>query len=112
MHLTDKSIQAKKVPGRYTDDETKGLHIWVKANGRKYWNLRYTSAGNRKGIGLGAYPDVSLKQARILATEQRNLINKGVDPIQVKNPKNATVQAPAREKFQNFALDYIKRINI
>ena len=82
----------------------------MKANGRKYWNLRYTSAGNRKGIGLGAYPDVSLKQARILATEQRNLINKGVDPIQFKNPKNATVQAPAREKFQNFALDYIKRM--
>lgn len=108
MRLTDKSIQAKKVPGRYTDDETKGLHLWVKANGRKYWNFRYTSAGSRKGIGLGVFPVVSLKQARIRAVEQRNLLNKGVDPIQVKNPKNATVQAPAREEFQDFALDYIE----
>lgn len=108
MRLTDKSIQAKKIPGRFTDDETKGLHLWVKANGRKYWNFRYTSAGSRKGIGLGVYPDVSLKQARIKATEKRNLINKGVDPLQEKNPKNVTVQAPAKEKFQDFALDYIE----
>jgi integrase len=107
MQMTDISIKALTTPGRYTDDQTKGLHLWVKDTGRKYWNLRYTSAGDRKGIGLGAYPEVSLKQARIKAIEQRNLINKGVDPMQVKNATKATALITTRLNFQDFALDYI-----
>jgi integrase len=107
MQMTDISIKALTKPGRYTDDQTKGLHLWVKKTGRKYWNLRYTCSGTRKGIGLGTYPDVSLKQARIRAVEQRNLINKGVDPIQVKKAPNAIAVQPTCEKFQDFALNYI-----
>jgi integrase len=108
MQMTDISIKALNTPGRYTDDQTKGLHLWVKDTGRKYWNLRYTCNGGRKGIGLGAYPDVSLKEARVRAIEQRNLINKGVDPMQVKNAPTATVIAPPRLNFQDFALAYIE----
>jgi integrase len=108
MQMTDISIKALTTPGRYTDDQTKGLHLWVKKTGRKYWNLRYTCSGSRKGIGLGAYPDVSLKQARIRAIEQRNLINKGVDPIQVKKAPKAIAVQPTCEKFQDFALNYIE----
>jgi integrase len=108
MQMTDISIKALKTPGRYTDEQTKGLHLWVKDNGRKYWNLRYTLAGSRKGLGLGAHPEVSLKQARIRATEQRNLINKSVDPMHVKNVPKAPALVPADTKFQGFALDYIE----
>lgn len=107
MQMTDISIKALTKPGRYTDDQTKGLHLWVKNTGRKYWNLRYTCSGSRKGIGLGAYPEVSLKQARIRAVEQRNLINKGIDPVQVKKAPNAIAVEPTCEKFQDFALNYI-----
>jgi len=108
MHMTDKSIQALKVPGRYTDDDTKGLHLWVKVNGRKYWNFRYTNAGSRKGIALGVYPVVSLKQARICAVQHRNLLNGGVDPIQVKKAVKVPALVAASEKFQDFALNYIE----
>lgn len=108
MQMTDMTIKALTKPGRYTDDQTMGLHLWVKDTGRKYWNLRYTCSGGRKGIGLGAYPEVSLKQARIRAIEQRNLINKGVDPMQVKNAPKAPALVPASQKFQDFALDYIE----
>jgi len=108
MQMTDISIKALNTPGRYTDDQTKGLHLWVKDSGRKYWNLRYTFAGSRKGLGLGAYPEVSLKQARIRAVEQRNLINKSVDPMQVRNAPKTPALVPAGQKFQDFALDYIE----
>jgi len=108
MHMTDKSIQALKVPGRYTDDETKGLHLWVKVNGRKYWNFRYTIAGSRKGIGLGVYDDVSLKKARIRAIEQRNMLNGGVDPVHVKKALKTPASMANSEKFQDFALQYIE----
>jgi integrase len=86
----------------------RSLHLWVKDTGRKYWNLRYTCSSGRKGIGLGAYPEVSLKQARMRAIEQRNIINKGVDPMQVKNALAAPILVPVRLNFQDFALDYIE----
>ena len=108
MQMTDISIKALTTPGRYTDDQTKGLHLWVKDSGRKYWNLRYTFAGSRKGLGLGAYPEVSLKQARIRAIEQRSLINKSVDPMQVRNTRKTPALVPAGQKFRDFALDYIE----
>lgn len=108
MQMTDISIKALNTPGRYTDDQTKGLHLWVKDSGRKYWNLRYTLAGSRKGLGLGAYPEVSLKQARIRAIEQRNHINKSIDPMQLKSAAKAPALVSSGEKFQDFALDYIE----
>ena len=46
MQMTDISIRALTTPGRYTDDQTKGLHLWVKDTGRKYWNLRRCTAGS------------------------------------------------------------------
>ncbi len=107
MQMTDASIKGLMTPGRYTDDQTKGLHLWVKKTGRKYWNLRYTSAGSRKGIGLGAYPEVSLKQARIRAVEHRSQINKGIDPLQVKRATNSPASKTQSENFQDFALNYI-----
>ncbi len=105
--MTDISIKALKTPGRYTDDQTKGLHLWVKDTGRKYWNFRYTTEEGRRGISLGAYPEISLRQARIRATEQRNLINKGIDPVKMKNSSKAPSMEPASEKFRDFALNYI-----
>ncbi|WP_408594929.1 tyrosine-type recombinase/integrase [Limnohabitans sp.] len=108
MQMTDISIKALGTPGRYTDDQTKGLHLWVKDTGRKYWNLRYTCSSGRKGIGLGAYPEVTLKQARMRAIELRNQINKGLDPMQIKNAPAAPTLLPASLSFRDFALDYIE----
>jgi integrase len=108
MQMTDISIKALKTPGRYTDDQTKGLHLWLKDTGRKYWNFRYTCAEGRKGMSLGAYPEVSLRQARIRAVEQRNLINKGVDPLKIRCASKVTARPSASEKFRDFALKYIE----
>ena len=94
MQMTDISIKALRKPGRYTDDQTKGLHLWVKENGRKYWIFRYTVLEGRRGLSLGAHPEISLRQARIRAVEQRNLINKGIDPITVKNSSRAPTLVP------------------
>ena len=54
----------------------------VSETGRKKWVLRYQSGRERKHKGLGSYPTVGLKEARSLASENRRLIAKGVDPIE------------------------------
>ena len=108
MQLTDIVIKKLNQAGRYTDDQTKGLHLWVKAPNKKYWNFRYTMQNQRAALSIGAYPNVGLRQARERAIEARNLINKGVDPSKAKKTsKKAHVLVPA-VMFDEFALDYIE----
>jgi hypothetical protein len=56
MHLTDFVVKNLKKPGRYTDDQTKNLHLWIKKVGKKYWIWRFTIDGKRFGMSLGSYP--------------------------------------------------------
>ena len=48
-----------------------GLTLVVKPTGRRSWVARLTVDGKRRDIGLGAYPGVSLDDARLKATELR-----------------------------------------
>ena len=107
MQLTDIVVKKLTQAGRHTDDQTKGLHLWVKVTGQKYWNFRYTNHGKRVGLSLGAYPVVGLRQAREQAIEARNLINKGADPLQEKKNAKKMQEPSAAPKFKEFALTYI-----
>ena len=83
MFLTDMIIHKLTKVGRHTDDKTKGLHLWVKPSMQKYWVFRYTFNGKRQGMGLGVYPEVSLREAREKAVEARSTVNKGSSPMSV-----------------------------
>lgn len=50
MPLNDRFVRAAP-PGRHTDD--KGLHLLVKASGRRVWVLRYQRDGRRRDMGQG-----------------------------------------------------------
>ena len=79
--FTDALVKSLKQPGRYTDAQTKGLNLQVKKGGGKYWAYRYSHAGKRADFSLGAYPDVSLKEARERAVRARaGLITDGKLP--------------------------------
>ena len=72
-------------PGRYGDGRGGfGLSLLVKpmANGRtsKTWSQRIRIAGRETNIGLGAFPIVTLAEARQLALANRRMIAKGRDP--------------------------------
>ena len=45
------------------------------------WFLRVTVHGRRREMGLGSYPDVSLKEVRDEAVNWRAVVRKGIDPI-------------------------------
>jgi integrase len=108
MTLTDLLIQKLSKAGRYTDDKTKGLHLWVKPSLQKYWVFRYTVYGKRQGMGLGVYPEVSLKMAREKAIVARLAVNQGISPIQAKKQASQFQKASKAPAFRDFALDYIE----
>ena len=108
MQLTDIVVKKQSQPGRHTDDQTKGLHLWVKVTGQKYWIFRYTHQGKRLALSFGAYPDVGLRQARERAIEARNLINKGTDPTHEKKAAQKVASPSPAPRFKEFALAYIE----
>ncbi len=46
------------------------------------WVFRFTMMGVTREMGLGPYPDVTLSQARKIASEKRQLLREGIDPIE------------------------------
>ena len=108
MQMTDISLKRLNKVGRHTDDQTKGLHLWVKPNLQRYWIFRYTINGKREGVSLGAYPEISLKMARQRALEARLKVNQGICPAQAKKTALAPVKETKTPKFSDFALEYIE----
>jgi len=82
MSLTQKVIPTITTAGSYQDKH--GLFLRVDKSGAKRWLLRYQLNGERHDAGLGAFPAVSLAEARRLSVDMRALIQKGVDPLAKK----------------------------
>ena len=109
MLLTDIVIKNLSRAGRYTDDQTKGLHLWVNGTGKKYWIFRYTNQGKRLSLSFGAHGGAGgLRLARTKAIEARNLINNGSDPLQGKKTAKKADEPSATPTFEPFALKHIE----
>lgn len=86
--LTD--AKARKVkPGdkAVADEAVRGLYLFPgKSVGKAKWIFRFVSpeTGKRRDMGLGGYPVVRLKDARQSALQARQLLNRGKDPLNVR----------------------------
>jgi len=76
--LSAASLKAAR-PGKYSDGG--GLWFHQRSGGGAQWFLRLTIHGRRREMGLGRYPDVTLKEARSEADKWRALARQGLDPI-------------------------------
>ena len=111
MPLTDIQVKnAKKQPKEYKLSDGGGLHILITPSGGKLWRLQYRIEGKQKNIAFGAYPYISLADARQLREDARKLIANGIDPNAVKKAQkhqeeiqsdsdNNTFEVVAREWF-------------
>jgi len=55
----------------YKKYDSRGLLLLVKPNGSKLWYFKYRFAGKEKKLPIGAFPEVSLSQARQLRDRAR-----------------------------------------
>ena len=94
-----------KKAGRYTDSYTKGLQLLIKPSGTKYWLLRFAFNGRRHELGIGSFPALKPKDARLIAQEARIEIAKGQNPLASKNALKAQRVALEGKKitFRDFA---------
>jgi integrase len=88
--LTEAQVRATKpLEKPYKLRDGKGLHLLVTPAGGRLWRLRYRHAGRESLVGLGAYPEVSLKMARDRRDDARKLLAAGTDPASVKRARRA-----------------------
>jgi integrase len=82
-----------KVEGMHHDG--RGLYLKAKPPGAVSWILRYMLNGKAHTMGLGSFPDVSLKRAREKALEARQLRAEGVDPVAARRAERVARRAAA-----------------
>lgn len=70
-----------------------GLQLRIDPAGSRHWILRVTVGKKRRDIGLGGFPTVTLAQARERAREARELIWRGVDPVEQRKAARAALIA-------------------
>lgn len=80
-----------------------GLGLNVSETGSASWVMRVTIAGQRRDIGLGGYPDVTLAAAREAARVMRDKIRQGLDPVAEAQAARRALAAE-RAKIMTFAV--------
>ena len=105
MPLTDTAIKKIKPgdkPVKLSD--ARGLYLMVNPVGSKLWRWKYRFLDKEKVMSLGAYPDVSLAQARDGMGAARKLLASGTDPMAKRASDKVAQQASAENSFQSVAL--------
>lgn len=110
IKLEYQTVKNLKSPGRYTDALVRGLHVWVKPNLTKYWIFRFTHQGKQQNISLGAFPTLSVADARLKAQQARDELSKGINPVTAKQALKPQNTASKTEKilFKDFAATCIQ----
>ncbi|HBV9944817.1 TPA: tyrosine-type recombinase/integrase [Klebsiella aerogenes] len=93
-------LRTKALEKDLTLHDGDGLFLIVKTSGKKLWCFRYQrpATKQRTMMGLGAFPALSLADARGLRADYLALLANGIDP---------QVQAEVAEEQQQIALDSI-----
>lgn len=93
-------LRAKALEKDLTLHDGDGLFLIVKTSGKKLWRFRYQRPApkQRTMMGLGAFPALSLADARGLRADYLALLANGIDP---------QIQAEVAEEQQQIALDSI-----
>jgi integrase len=106
--LTDLKIKSAKPAERaYKLSDGGGLFLLVKPSGGKLWRWKYRLDGKENLFAIGAFPKVSLAQARKARHTARSLIRQGIHPSHerqsVKRRNVEEAEARKREQDGTFA---------
>lgn len=110
MALTD--LQLRQVSPREREHKIfdgGGLYVLVRPNGAKLWRMKYRLHGREKKLSLGRYPEVSLKEARLMRDEARVEIGRGGDPARRKREEKIAAVIAAGDTFEAVAYEYIAK---
>lgn len=107
MPLTDTGIRNAKPqakPVKLSDGG--GLQLHIAPNGGKFWRLAYRFHGKQKQLAIGAYPLISLSEARQRRDDAKRLLNDGIDPSEAKKADRRQQRLDSASKFGLIAKEW------
>ena len=105
MSLNDSKIRKFKPSSRPVKlSDSHGLYLLVNPGGSRIWYLKYRFNGKESRVSLGAYPLVSLAEARQQRDGIRKLLAQNINPAQQRMAEKARLAA-LNGAFADAALD-------
>ena len=101
LPLTDaqvKNVKSKEKPYKISDGL--GLHLLVTPTGGKLWRYQYRFGGKQKLLSFGAYPAISLGDARKRRNDAKQALVNGNDPSEVKKALKAAKIGETESTFE------------
>lgn len=109
MPLTDTRIRATRPnskPFKLTDGG--GLYLEVRPAGKRLWRYRYRIGGRENLFAIGAYPEVTLAQAREARDAARKLVRDGVHPSHQRRSEKIRSAYENANTFEAVAREWLK----
>lgn len=107
MFLTDAKIRTLKPSDKpFKVSDSHGLYLLVKPGGSRHWYLKYRISGKESRIALGAYPAISLSDARQQREGIRKMLALNINPVQQRAAVRGS-RTPEKV-FKNLALAWHK----
>jgi len=104
MPLTDAKIKSLKPRDKpYKVADFAGLYVEVRPTGSKIWRQKYRFGGREKRLTFGAYPALTLADARVARDAAKASLAKGIDPGVEKRVQAEAETAALKHTFSHFA---------
>ncbi|WP_260926719.1 tyrosine-type recombinase/integrase [Novosphingobium sp. 9] len=86
-----------------------GLYLLVRPNGTKLWRLNYRYLEKHRTLAFGAWPEVSLADARERRDEARHLLAAGTDPSHQQKVNSARARIEENDTFRLVAEEWVAK---
>ena len=107
MSLTDTKIRSLKPSDKpFKVSDSHGLYLLVKPGGSRHWYLKYRIKGKESRIALGAYPVISLSDARSQREGIRKMLVLNINPAEQRAAERSS-RIP-KKVFKHVALAWHK----
>jgi integrase len=107
--LSDARIRSAKPrpPDAYKLTDSHGLYLEIRPTGSKLWRYRYRIAKKENVFAIGAYPEVSLADARLERDRARALVKANVHPSGQRRLDRILEANDHATTFQAVALEWL-----
>ncbi|HIF9194054.1 TPA: integrase domain-containing protein [Photobacterium damselae] len=111
VRLTQKQIEHAKLKEKdYVLSDGDGLQLRIRTNGSRLWNFNYRHPVTKKRVnmGLGAFPELSLAQARKLTMDARSLVTQGIDPKEYREQQKIEEKKVSKHALINVSTQWFE----
>lgn len=103
--ISDLSTEAKS----YKRADGRGLYILVAPTGSKLWRMNYRFDGKQKTLSFGAWPIVTLDEAREKCIKAKRLLKQDIDPGGVRKSIRPGRKKSNPDSFNSIADEFLHK---